>query len=90
MQKISGIKSMEIVKVDKKGRILIPKDIREKIGVKEEGYVKVRVDEKGITIEPIEPIADKYFGAFKITKWPDDLDEFITEVMERWLIQKAM
>lgn len=58
---------METVKVDGKGRVLIPKSLREKVGVKEGRYVKIRADEKSIVIEPLEPIADKYFGAFKIT-----------------------
>jgi len=80
---------MEIIKVDGKGRILIPKNMREKAGVKEGGYVKIRADEKGITIEPLEPIAEKYFGAFEIAKWPKDLDEFITEVMRKWWTQRA-
>ncbi|MEM3385360.1 MAG: AbrB/MazE/SpoVT family DNA-binding domain-containing protein [Nitrososphaeria archaeon] len=68
---------MEVVKVDKRGRIMIPKRIREKVKVKEDGYVKVRADEKSIIVEPIESIADKYFGAFKILRWPEDLDNFV-------------
>ncbi|MEM2153236.1 MAG: AbrB/MazE/SpoVT family DNA-binding domain-containing protein [Candidatus Bathyarchaeia archaeon] len=84
----SGIK-METVKVDEKGRIIIPKSIREKAGLKEGSHVKIKVDEKVIVIEPLEPIADKYFGAFKITKWPKNLDEFVIEVMRKWWIQKA-
>ncbi|MEM1538411.1 MAG: AbrB/MazE/SpoVT family DNA-binding domain-containing protein [Candidatus Nezhaarchaeales archaeon] len=75
---------MAAVKVDEKGRIIIPKSMREKAGVKEGGYVKIRADEKGIMIEPLEPVADKYFGTFKITKWPEDLDEFVIEVMRKW------
>ncbi|MEM0049310.1 MAG: AbrB/MazE/SpoVT family DNA-binding domain-containing protein [Candidatus Bathyarchaeia archaeon] len=65
---------MGIVKVDGKGRILIPKNLREKVGVKEVEYVKIRVHEKSIIIESIESIADKYFGVFKVAKWPVDLD----------------
>ncbi|MEM2511314.1 MAG: AbrB/MazE/SpoVT family DNA-binding domain-containing protein [Candidatus Methanomethylicia archaeon] len=80
---------MEIVKVDEKGRIIIPKTIRDKVGVKEGGYVKIKIDEKGIIIEPLEPIADKYYGAFKITEWPEDLDEFLTEVMRKWWTRKS-
>ncbi|MEM0313174.1 MAG: AbrB/MazE/SpoVT family DNA-binding domain-containing protein [Candidatus Bathyarchaeia archaeon] len=80
---------METVKVDKKGRIIIPKNIRIKAGVKERSYVKIKADEKGIIIEPLEPVADKYFGAFKIAKWPEDLDEFVTEVMREWWTRKA-
>jgi len=74
--------------VDEKGRVIIPKNIRRKAGVKEGGYVKIKADEKGIIIQPIEPVADKYYGAFKILKWPEDLDEFVVEVMKKWWSQK--
>lgn len=80
---------METVKVDGKGRIIIPKNIRKKAGVKEGSYVKIKADEKVIVIEPLESIADKYFGAFKITEWPEDLDEFVIEVMRKWWIRKT-
>ncbi|MGC9095494.1 MAG: AbrB/MazE/SpoVT family DNA-binding domain-containing protein [Candidatus Bathyarchaeia archaeon] len=79
---------METAKVDEKGRVIIPKSMREKAKVKEGSYVKIRADEKSIIIEPLEPIADKYFGAFKITRWPEDLDEFIIKVMRKWWSRK--
>lgn len=73
-----------VVKVDEKGRVVIPKNIREKAKMKEGGYVKIIAKEKSIIIEPLEPFADKYFGAFKIDKWPEDLDEFAVEVTKKW------
>ncbi|MEM2739932.1 MAG: hypothetical protein QXQ29_03940 [Candidatus Bathyarchaeia archaeon] len=51
--------------------------------------MKVRVDEKSIIIEPLEPIADRYFGAFKITRRPEELDEFTVEAIGVWWIRKA-
>lgn len=80
---------MEIAKVDEKGRVVIPKDLREKAKVKERSYVRMRTDGKSIIIEPVKPIAEKYFGAFKVTKWPEDLDEFLVEATRRWWLQKA-
>ena len=80
---------MEVTKVDEKGRVVIPKGLREKAKVKKGSYVRIQTDGKNIIIEPLGPIADKYFGAFKVTKWPEDLDEFIVEVMRRWGSQKA-
>ncbi|MGB9760019.1 MAG: AbrB/MazE/SpoVT family DNA-binding domain-containing protein, partial [Thermoproteota archaeon] len=71
------------------GRLLIPKNIRKKVGVREGSYVRIEAREKSIVIEPIEPVADKYFGAFKVEKWPEDLDEFVAEVMKNWWSQKA-
>jgi AbrB family looped-hinge helix DNA binding protein len=72
------------VKVDEKGRIIIPKNIRETTKLKEGSYVNIKAKGKIIIIEPTEPVADKYYGAFKITKWPEDMDEFIVEVIQKW------
>lgn len=80
---------METVKVDEKGRVIIPKHLREKAKVKEGGYVKMKTDGKTIIIEPVESVADKYYGAFKIEKWPEELDEFIVKVMKKWWTEKA-
>jgi len=46
--------------------------------------VNVRVEGRIIILEPLESIADKFFGAFKISRWPEDLDEFIVGVARRW------
>jgi AbrB family looped-hinge helix DNA binding protein len=80
---------LETVKVDGKGRIVIPKDLREKAEIREGGYVKVRIEGKTIIVEPVESIADKYYGVFKIEKWPEDLDDFIVQVMRRWWTLKS-
>jgi len=87
---LSGSKMTELVKIDKKGRIVIPKNLRERAEIKEGNYVKVTAKEKSILIEPLEPVADKYFGAFKIDTWPDDLDEFAVEVLRAWWKPKPM
>ena len=73
-----------IVRVDERGRVVIPKSIREKVKLKGGNYVNVRVEGRTIVMEPLESIADKYFGAFKVSRWPEDLDEFIVEVARRW------
>lgn len=77
------------VRVDSKGRVLIPKSIREMVELKDGSYVNVTVQGRRILIEPLEPVASKYRGAFKIVKWPEDLDEFIFEVMRDWWKQRA-
>jgi len=83
------MENLEIVKVDEKGRVIIPKSLREKAKIKEGGYVKMRADGKTIIIESVESIADKYYGAFKIEKWPEDLDELIIKVVGKWWTLKA-
>ena len=77
------------VKVDKKGRVIIPKNIRKTAKLKEGSYVNIKTKGKSIIIEPTEPVADKYYGAFKITQWPEDIDEFTVEVMQKWWISHA-
>jgi len=73
-----------IVKVDRKGRVVIPKSIREKVKLKEGDYVNVKAEGKIIIIKPLSSIADKYFGAFKISRWPKNLDEFMAEAIKKW------
>jgi len=77
------------VKVDKKGRVIIPKNIRKTAKLKEGSYVNIKTKGKSIIIDPAEPVADKYYGAFKITQWPEDIDEFTVEVMQKWWISHA-
>jgi AbrB family looped-hinge helix DNA binding protein len=78
------IMSEATVKVDEKGRVLVPKKIRETAKLKEGSYVTIKTKGESIIIEPAEPVADKYYGAFKITNWPEDIDEFTVEVMQKW------
>ena len=75
-----------IVRVDERGRVVIPKSIREKVKLKGGNYVNVRVEGRTIVLEPLRSIADKYFGAFKVSRWPKDLDEFVVGVAGRWWI----
>jgi AbrB family looped-hinge helix DNA binding protein len=88
IDKNSGI-IMTIVKVDGKGRVLIPKKLREKTGVREGTYVRIETDDEKIVIEPARPNSEKYFGAFRIDRWPRDLDEFMIEAMKKWWFQRA-
>jgi len=78
-----------VVRVDDKGRVVIPKNIREKAKMRKGSYVKIIAEEKSIRIEPLEPFADKYFGAFKVDKWPEDLNEFEVEVIKKWWASQA-
>jgi bifunctional DNA-binding transcriptional regulator/antitoxin component of YhaV-PrlF toxin-antitoxin module len=53
---------METVRVDGEGRVTIPRRLRAG------GYVRVRGVGRAIVIEPVESVADKYYGAFKVEK----------------------
>jgi len=84
--KLKKVGKMEeaITKVDDKGRIIIPKNIRKRAKLKPGTYVNVKSKDHQIIIELSEPIADKFCGIFHISKWPEDLDEFITETTKKW------
>jgi AbrB family looped-hinge helix DNA binding protein len=45
------------LKVDSKGRIQIPKDVREELGIK--GEVSARIEDGTVKIEPVERVLDR-------------------------------
>lgn len=72
-------------KFDEKGRLRIPRKIREAAQLAEGSCVNIKAEGKAIIIEASEPIADKYYGAFPVEKWPEDLHEYAhTEMQKRW------
>lgn len=46
------------LKVDSKGRIQIPRDVRQELGIK--GEVSASVENGGVRIEPIEGLYDRF------------------------------
>ena len=76
--------SEAVVKIDEKGRIMIPKKIRETAKIKTGTYLSIKTKDKTIIIEPSESVAEKYCGIIKVTKWPEELDEFIVEATGKW------
>ena len=72
------------VKIDEKGRIMLPEKVRKATKLSKGTYVTVKAKDKKITIEPAKSIADKYCGIFQITNWPEDLDEFTMEATRKW------
>lgn len=79
------------VKMDEKGRIIIPRRIRKAAQLKEGSYLNIRCKGKSIILEAEEPVADKYFGIVKIANWPENLnlDEYAIEVEKKWRKQGA-
>ena len=78
-----------IVKVDGRGRLLIPRDIRRRAGIEENGFVKLSVEEGRLVVEPLGSIASKYYRAFTVDRWPNDLDSFLAEAVRGWLRREA-
>jgi AbrB family looped-hinge helix DNA binding protein len=80
------------VKMDEKGRIIIPRRIRKAAQLREGSYLNIRSKGKSVILEAADPVADKYFGVVKITNWPKnlDLDEYVVEAEKKWRKQKNM
>jgi len=78
-------------KFDDKGRIRIPRKIREAAQLAEGTCVNIKAEGKTIIIEASEPIADKYYGIVHIEKWPEDLREYAqSEMQKRWKQRDTM
>lgn len=76
----------EVIRVDNKGRLLLPKTIREKTEIKEGTYVRVDTQGKRVILESTESPVEKYRGLFKVDNLPEDLDKFVEgEIYRRWL-----
>ena len=52
----SGMKRL-VLKVDSKGRVQIPKEVRKKLGIKNE--VSATVEDGSVTIEPVARVLDR-------------------------------
>ena len=73
-----------MVRVDEKGRVAIPKDIREAVGIKARQQLRIRIDDGRIVLEPLGSVADRYYGVVEVRGWPRDLDEFVVEAIRKW------
>jgi len=78
-----------VVRVDSKGRITIPKALREEAGIRPGDPVAVYLEEGRISIEPLRSAADEYYGAYGVENWPEDLDEFVAEALRKWWLSRG-
>ncbi len=72
------------MRIDKKGRVLIPKSIREALGIRAKQQLRISIGNGRIVLEPIGGIADQYYGVVEVKEWPRDLDEFVVEAIQKW------
>ena len=75
---------MNVVRLDGKGRVVIPRDIREKLGLRKGSRLRVSVVGGRVILEPVKSVASKYYGIYKPKCWPEDLDQLLVEVIRRW------
>jgi antitoxin PrlF len=60
-------------RVSSKGQTVIPKAVREKLGLKAGDLVRFRVAKTGVTIDKVRPAEDDPFVSFE--EWRSDEDE---------------
>jgi AbrB family looped-hinge helix DNA binding protein len=74
-----------LLSVDEKGRIVIPKEVREELNITSK--VKLIVEDGKIELLPY--IKKNYRGLFKASLKPEDIDEILKEALEerskKWL-----
>ena len=73
-----------IVKLDEKGGLVIPEEMRDKVRLKDGEQVILEVDGERIIIMPHKPVSEKLYGAFKVERWPEYLDEYSSEALKDW------
>ena len=60
-------------KLTSKAQTVVPREIRDRLGLKPGDTVRYRITEAGVVIEKAERLEDDPFTAF--TEWADELDE---------------
>ncbi len=76
--------------VDDRGRITIPKELRNKLNIKKGMLFEVSYEDEKIILRPLKSITDRYYGIYKVDRWPKDLDKFMVEAMNRWWRENGM
>jgi len=69
---------MEMAKVDKQGRVYLPKAVRKAVGIRKKAVLEVRVDEGKIILSRRRgSVAESGRGIFKLKHPIEDVDEEI-------------
>ena len=76
---------MHVVVLDGKGRILIPKSIRDSIGATVGTAFIVSLEGDKIILRKLGRPSERFAGIFKPKRGvPEDLDRFVIEAMQGW------
>lgn len=72
-----------ILKVDDRGRITIPKEVRELLKSKR---LKLKIEDGKIILEPVVLDVNKYYGIFKKDIGNEDIDEILNKALAEVLL----
>lgn len=76
---------MELTTIDESGRVLIPKQVREQLGINTEAQLSLEIKEGRIILQPILKEAETYYeqGVLVVKTEPlDNLETIIDELRE--------
>ena len=74
-----------ILKIDDRGRITIPKEVRELLKSKR---LKLKIEEGKIILEPVVLDVNKYYGIFKKDIGNEDIDEILNKALAEVLLNE--
>jgi AbrB family looped-hinge helix DNA binding protein len=72
-----------ILKIDDRGRITIPKEVRELLKSKR---LKLKIEDGKIILEPVVLDVNKYYGIFKKDIGDEDIDEILNKALAEVLL----
>ncbi|MFP3234264.1 MAG: AbrB family transcriptional regulator [Sulfolobaceae archaeon] len=72
-----------ILKIDDRGRITIPKEVRELLKSKR---LKLKIEDGKIILEPVVLTVNKYYGIFKKDIGNEDIDEILNKALAEVLL----
>ena len=74
-----------ILKIDDRGRITIPKEVRELLKSKR---LKLKIEDGKIILEPVVLDVNKYYGIFKKDIGDEDIDEILNKALAEVLLNE--
>jgi len=77
------MKNEFILKIDDRGRITIPKEVRELLKSKR---LKLKIEDGKIILEPLVLDVNKYYGIFKKDIGNEDIDEILNKALAEVLL----
>jgi AbrB family looped-hinge helix DNA binding protein len=72
-----------ILKIDDRGRITIPKEVRELLKSKR---LKLKIEDGKIILEPVVLDVNKYYGIFKKDIGNEDIDDILNKALAEVLL----
>ncbi|MFP3203654.1 MAG: AbrB family transcriptional regulator [Sulfolobus sp.] len=72
-----------ILKIDDRGRITIPKEVRELLKSKR---LKLKIEDGKIILEPVVLDVNQYYGIFKKDIGNEDIDEILNKALAEVLL----